>query len=237
LRFLKKARKWLADDGILVFIVPQYILKYTEVASYLAGWFWNIAVLKFPSQFEQVVVIGKGKGSKYVYPSDQKRIQEIGDGNSFSVVDSDDYYYPSFPFYHNLNDAAEKYLRHFYKVETQATGPELFVPANIRPEDILEWLEGMALSRKVLDTLQITENKNNFRPLMTLRKGHLVQVLVAGGLNGKITDKSQNEILLKGGIRKEVIQEEHENKVIYKEKFKLHLKYFDASGVLKEVTL
>ena len=47
-QWLKDARVWLQPGGLLVYVIPQKVLGYRKVARYLAGWYENIHVFRFP---------------------------------------------------------------------------------------------------------------------------------------------------------------------------------------------
>jgi tRNA1(Val) A37 N6-methylase TrmN6 len=237
LRFLKKARKWLADDGILILIIPLYVLANKSLASYLAMHFSCLTVLKFPkklySQFKQVVVLGR-KRRNYDYEWTMDRLIQIGKGRQFDTPGA---YGISFPFWQTLDNLEEFKIDLYYylKIESCACGPELFISADVKPEDILNWTEEKSpLLEKFKKRIELLED-TSFTPLMTLRRGHLVQLLVSGALNGKFKGR-KGEILLKGTmlkVRKEVYSDK--DRIVRRDEFKICLKYFDSSGELKEV--
>ncbi|MCO5205653.1 MAG: DUF6094 domain-containing protein [Anaerolineae bacterium] len=66
LAFLKATRQALAVGGLLVWIIPQRVLRVEKAATYLAGWFDDVRVLRFPDdsrQYKQVVVFGVHRGN------------------------------------------------------------------------------------------------------------------------------------------------------------------------------
>ncbi|HFC12958.1 MAG TPA: class I SAM-dependent methyltransferase, partial [Anaerolineae bacterium] len=50
LTFLRQSRRWLQPHGILVYVVPQHILRLKETASYLASYFDEIKVRRHPAE-------------------------------------------------------------------------------------------------------------------------------------------------------------------------------------------
>ena len=65
IEFLRTALPTLVHGGVLVYIVPQHLLGYRDVARLLSGHFENISVRRFPDgeyeRFKQVVVLARRK--------------------------------------------------------------------------------------------------------------------------------------------------------------------------------
>ncbi|MCB0078029.1 MAG: methyltransferase, partial [Anaerolineales bacterium] len=61
-QFLRDSRPWLQPDGVLLFVIPQPVLGFRKLARYLASWFADLQIWRFPqpeySAFRQVVLFG-----------------------------------------------------------------------------------------------------------------------------------------------------------------------------------
>nr|BBH92270.1 hypothetical protein KTA_04690 [Thermogemmatispora argillosa] len=61
--FLQRATRLLCTEGVLIFIIPQWVLQEREVAGYLAAQYDQLTCLRFPDpeyeQFKQVVLLAR----------------------------------------------------------------------------------------------------------------------------------------------------------------------------------
>jgi len=60
MKFLKHAHKWLCNDGVLVFLVPELIFSYEKHRNWIGQHFYNIRVARvtkadYPA-FKQVIL-------------------------------------------------------------------------------------------------------------------------------------------------------------------------------------
>lgn len=59
-QWLKQCRPHLQAGGVLIWVVPQHLLKMTQAARYIAGWYERVEVFRFPDPeyTRQVVLFG-----------------------------------------------------------------------------------------------------------------------------------------------------------------------------------
>ena len=59
-QWLRDCREWLQPEGLLVYVIPQKILDYARIARYLATWFSEVRIFRFPDEkypvFKQVAL-------------------------------------------------------------------------------------------------------------------------------------------------------------------------------------
>ena len=184
---LKKATNKLMLGGILAYIIPHYVLKYS--ATVLCGYYDELRAYQFPEpeyqQFKQIVVLGIRKA----YNTPAKERIEI------------------------LNTWAETPLPALEDLETPLyTIPD--APPNARfiyayPED--EHLIEMTRKSGVLHTgmwreaMQGEEQKQMLAPAVPLKKGHLA-MLMASGMMGTLRLKTEtgHDLLIRGRVAKKV---------------------------------
>jgi len=179
MRFLKHSVKWLCPGGILVFIVPERIFEQEKNRRWISGWFKECSLYRIVEEeygrFKQAVLFGRKRAVRSDVPPDLPR--------------------PPYP-----------YMPEFYKpapVPTYeipcTTGPSVFTGRTVvSDEDIVSaGAETRAMIRKLLlkDRLQ-----GALSPLFPLRKGHLISLITAGFLNGRVTTGTgvMDFILIKG---------------------------------------
>ena len=194
-QFLRSYSRTLQIGGILVFVIPYYVLKHC--AKTLARNF-KVQVVGFPDDefplFKQCVVFGE---KRYMSEEKAKATQE------------------------HLEELAEMTPEEFqsevWPLETMAP---IVVPAANKPinfrVDRLDPLEAIPVINKtgilkdVLRELTPVKN-NNIRPLTSLENGHLALMLAGGYMNGSI-EKDGRQLVIKGVIHKtEKIVQTYEN--------------------------
>jgi Uncharacterised methyltransferase family (DUF6094) len=160
-RFLRHSHKWLMKGGLLVYLVPEYVLTTEKVARFIGRNYADIRVFRFTRDdypvFKQVVLFGV------------KREEQI-EGRI------------PMPPYAHIEDTDGI----IYKVPPSNI-PQVFELEGIRPEDI----EGYrpAAVKSLLETVGgVKRDDNILSPLFPLRKGHLVSLLMSGVLNGQLKD-------------------------------------------------
>jgi hypothetical protein len=194
-QFLRTYIRTLQIGGILVLVIPYYVLK--TCAKTLARNF-KLQVTGFPDEefpmFKQCVVFGE---KRYISEEKAKATQE------------------------HLEELAgrapEEFQSEVWPLETMApiVIPKADKPVNFRI-DRLDPLEAIPVINKagilqdVLKELIPTKN-NNIRPLTSLANGHLALMLAGGYMNGAI-EKDGRQLVIKGVIKKiETIVQVHEN--------------------------
>ncbi|MFP7756200.1 DUF6094 domain-containing protein [Thermodesulfobacteriota bacterium B35] len=193
-QFLRRYLGTLQKDGLLVLVIPYYILKYC--AKPLARYF-TVQVLAFPEDefqvFRQCVVFGRKRplATKEEAVKIQRYLEELAGmepeqflGTAYSLE------HVTSPF---TVPAANGPLKTF---RVNRTDPLVAIPACHRAGILTGVLE------------ELTPKKNNvIRPLTPLANGHLALMLAGGYMNGAI-EQDGRELVIKGVVSKteEVIQ-------------------------------
>jgi len=180
MKFLKHSIKWLCDGGVLIFIVPESVLGRDKDRVWISMNFSKIRVYRFPGEeyqrFKQVVLIGlKGRGDGEISPPPYPYISErVG-------------------FASGIEDRDEFELKY---VIPYTEGPKIFQSGKGVTAEEIENFRPFILR----EIRRIVGSKNSFRmrPLLPLRKGHLVALLTAGMLDGKVETSDGGFILVKG---------------------------------------
>jgi SAM-dependent methyltransferase len=196
LQFLKAYQRTLQIGGILIFVIPYYVLRHC--AETLARSF-KVTVAQFPEEefqvFKQCVVFGR---KKYVSENDAKETQAHLEALAILTP--------------------EQFLEQAWTMDI-ALGP-LTVPAATKPVsfriDRLDPLETIPVIHKagiLTDALRslVPAKNNQIRPLTSLENGHLALMLAGGYMNG-IIRKDGRELVIKGVVHKtEKVIHTHDN--------------------------
>lgn len=188
--FLKHSVKWLSRDGILVLIVPEHILENEKHRIWIASYFKDCTVFRivqdeFPL-FKQVVLFG----SKKAIRSDS--------GDPIPA--------PPYPYM----DEVKKL--HGYRVPV-TDGPSLFEGDVIISDEEIKGLREEVRGRIEVFFKDKRVSKT-LSPMFPLRKGHLVSLITAGFLNGRVLKPDGGFILMKGySERQESIRVEDDREI------------------------
>jgi SAM-dependent methyltransferase len=196
LQFLKAYQRTLQMGGILIFVIPYYVLRHC--AETLARNF-KVMVAQIPEEdfptFKQCVVFGR---KKYVSEKDAKETQAHLEALAALTP--------------------EQFLEQSWTMD-MVLAP-LIIPAATKPVsfriDRLDPLEAIPVISKagiLTDALKslVPAKNNQIRPLTSLENGHLALMLAGGYMNGAIK-KDGREIVIKGVVRKtEKVIQTHEN--------------------------
>jgi len=165
--FLRASYDRLVPDGLLVYIVPRWVLARKEVARLLAGHFTQPAIYAVPeyAQYKQVVLLAV------------KRPKALPDGNVEAAILAVGQHMPA-----NLDQATERY-------ELPAIDPQrrfVFYKNTLSPAELrdLAAQHGVLTGRPWAD-LQPRPAQVDFTPAVPLRRGHIA-MLVASGLLGTV---------------------------------------------------
>ncbi len=172
MQFLKHATKWLCDGGILVFLVPEHIFDVDKYRLWMIHHYSDIRIIRvhrddYP-RFKQVVLFAKKR--------DEGRYAK----------------YSAFP---------EKPYRHIEDVSpVPYLVPHTPVPKYSRyrrgdrrgrihnRENVLKEIQHIAGTHTCVAAL---------RPLLPLRKGHLVSLITAGTIDGRV-ESIDGPLVIKG---------------------------------------
>ena len=202
-RFLTHCARYLAEDGLLVFIVPRRRLAVS--ARFLASHFWKLRCWAFPAPerevFDQVVLIGYRRREPKLDEYALERVREWSEGEPEEL-------YPStYPELH---------------APTTPAGEVLFAPRTVDPTAaaVEARRSGLWTSTEITDSLWPSCSQNT-RPLMPLRRGHMAMLTAAGFLDNLCLQADGQRILVKGRTTKEkVLAESTAETETYQERLK-----------------
>jgi len=174
MKFLKHSIKWLCENGILIFLVPEPLLEREKDRQWIAQNFYDCRVFRFHREdyprFKQAVLIGKKRA-------------KLGEGEIPP---------PPYP--------------HIEDVQLSEDDPPFTIPVTDGP-DVFQGSDAVTdeevssnRSRLIEEVVKITGNGEGIgkiKPLLPLRKGHLVALLTAGFLDGRI-ESPEGSIWLRG---------------------------------------
>ena len=184
-KFIVHTAPSLQAGGILVLVISIRSLNRAMVR-YLASWFTDVAVRKFPEKeyeaFKQIVVFGKKKSAGVVDGDTERMLEESRSGNVPELShEALLYTVPSA----SLPD------RHFH-----------FRNLEVSPEEMVQEVEEDGFDKEIFDLVVKRNGSMRIRPAAPLRKGHLA-ILVASGMTDGLIEKNGKRLLIKGTVRKE----------------------------------
>ena len=185
--FLRHCTRYLAEGGLLVFVVPRRRLAVS--ANYLASHYARLRVWAFPEPeretFDQVVVTGIRKAEVQHDQYAAVQLREAIEGN--------------------LEQLSPQRYPAYYAPATVG-GEVLFATRTIDPVAAAaeSRRSGLWASAQVTDALWPAEDART-RPLMPLRRGHLAMLVAAGFLDNLQLESEGTRILVKGRTSKEML--------------------------------
>jgi hypothetical protein len=192
--FLVGLTRALCSGGVLAFIVPQVRLAVS--ARYLAAHYTNFVAYRFPdpehAAFGQIVLLASRKAQAVADPAAQAEL-EAWAGAPLPV----------------LPDHPERPL---LTVPALPSGEVLFAPLGFEPRLAAAEARrrGVWAQPAFVEQVWPTEERA-VRPLMPLRRGHLALLIAAGLLNNVVLERSDRRVLVKGRIRKDLVQAESDD--------------------------
>jgi hypothetical protein len=187
--FYQRTLPLLQYDGVLVFIIPVYVLD-AELVGWLTRHFTDLRIYRaVETQFKQVVIFGRrvrqrdrlGDHAKLV----RTRLLQIGQGE----IEADEL--PSeWPFRSYVVPSSPAEPEHFYRVTME---PEQFAAEVHR-------LRGLWPS---LETHLGAAQQSLRPPARALSHWHLALALAAGAISGVVTSKTGRVLVVKGDTHKE----------------------------------
>ena len=185
--FLTHCTRYLAEDGLLVFVVPRQRLAVS--ARYLASHFSRIDCWAFPEPereaYDQVVLLGYRKAEVFLDGYAEERIHQWAAGEAPELGPSR---YP------------------LYVATATPAGDVLFATRTVDPVAAAEEARssGLWANTAVMDLLWPAQDQRT-RPLMPLRRGHLAMLVAAGFLDNLQLEAGDSRILVKGRTSKEMV--------------------------------
>ncbi len=205
MEFLRHSVKWLCPSGVLVFIVPEHILLEDRHRELIGQHFQNIRVARLHKEdypaFRQVVLFGV------------RRLKRVEDREII----------PAPPYAHIEETEPVKYIVPFTE------GPAVFQGgSSVTDEDVEN--NRARLLEEIKRITGYTEDVRGVSPLLPLRKGHLVSLITAGMLDGKIENPDGTFIFIKGfsGRTKDTRQED--DREITRETYRVGIRVMELEG-------
>jgi|GEM_PF-606376 len=170
MKFLKHSIKWLCEGGVLVFIIPESVLSRERDRLWISMNFENVRVYRFPRE---------------EYPAFKQVVLFARKGKGSVEI--------SPPPYPHIEDQDEFDWRYVIPL---TEGPGVFQSGKgVSPEEIEKY---RPLFMREVRKLIGSRDGFRLKPLLPLRKGHLVALLTAGILDGKVETSDGGFILVKG---------------------------------------
>ena len=211
--FLMQTTRYLAEDGLLVFIVPRSRL--TVSARYLSTHYGQMRCWAFPQPerdtFDQVVLFGHRKADPVPDAHAESMVLEWAHGEPEPLRSQS---YPEF---------------------TPATAPSgdiLFATRTVDPvaAAVEARRTGLWANREITDTLWPAKDTRT-RPLMPLRRGHMAMLVAAGFLDNLVLEAEGRRILVKGRTSKEMtLVEDSPQKEVHRERLVTTVVALDLDG-------
>ena len=199
--FLTQTTRYLADGGLLVFIVPRQRLAVS--ARYLSTHYGRLTCRSFPDPereaFDQVALFGYRKTAPVPDARAEEQVRRWAEGEPERLA---------FSRFAELTPAAAP------------SGEILFATRTVDPVAAAAEARrsGLWASSEITDTLWPAEDGRT-RPLMPLRKGHTAMLVAAGFLNNLCLEAGGRRILVKGRTGKEmVVVEDGPDKEVHRER-------------------
>ena len=211
--FLTQTTRYLADDGLLVFIVPRQRLAVS--ARYLSTHYGRIQCWAFPDpereDFDQVVLFGYRKADPVPDAYAEGMVTEWSLGQPEPLRPA-------------------RYTE--FTPATSPSGDILFTTRTVDPVAAATEARrsGLWTNTEITDTLWPAGDSRT-RPLMPLRRGHIAMLVAAGFLNNLVLEADGRRILVKGRTGKEMtLVEDSPQKEVHRERLVTTVVALDLDG-------
>lgn len=185
--FLRKTVPLLVHDGVLVLVVPHYVMD-TEMATYLARNFRELRVFMAPeTAFRQCVVFGIKDRARHPPRVVLSMFERLRAGEGVDVLPED-------------------WLDAPYEVPQAFVDPELrFHAVRLDPAQLRGELQRFRRSTlwEGFETHFNQTALNHRRPLREMSPWHLALALAAGQVSGVVTSPAGRVLLVKGDTHKQ----------------------------------
>lgn len=216
--FLKKTIKYLITGGILVYIIPQYIIS--SVAKLLSYAFTDIKVYRFTDEeykaYKQVVIFGIKKRDRKVIASDVEKLLNAEKAGT------------------NLEEIP-LLSKSVYKVPVTLP-PKYFNNGYVDREYLEKKLSESSLLSNIKKQLETLEEQEEKRPPLPLHMAHIGLLLATGSLNGEMNGHVVKGVVKKSE-RKSVEEDEETGEQTTKttEELSVSIKILTKYGEIKEL--
>ena len=193
LTFLRDTQDWLMPGGVLVYLIPQYRIT-PYVARRLATHFRGVRIYRFPdpgyADFRQVVIFAVKRGRP-----------ERDDAAALHIAQARTAPLPILP---STTDRPYQIPPAPDRPPSTSSGHRFyFRPAEADPEDVLAEAQRSGVwTTKAWTDLLTPRSRQAVQPLMPLRRGHIAMVLAAGLLDNMVVERDDQQLLVKGRLRK-----------------------------------
>ena len=211
--FLTQTTRYLAESGLLVFIVPRQRLAVS--ARYLSTHYGRMQCWAFPDPerdvFDQVVLMGYRKADPVPDADAEGRVLEWAVGEPQPL---------------RSNPYTE------FSPATTPSGDILFATRTVDPVAAAAEARrsGLWANTEITDTLWPAKDSRT-RPLMPLRRGHMAMLVAAGFLDNLVLEADGRRILVKGRTSKEMVMvEDAPEKEVHREKLTTTVVALDLDG-------
>ncbi|MCP4425321.1 MAG: hypothetical protein GY803_12570, partial [Chloroflexi bacterium] len=193
-QWLKQVRPWLQPNGILVYIIPQHVLGVKVVAEYIASWFADVQIVRFPDasypRFKQIVLFGRRLPRRQIlHPQTVTRYRQIAHmGKRLRPIKT-----AVTPIYTLPKPVVSAKQFHFRR---QFINPDEAVTeaATVGVHTLPDWQTHLTPKAGIDVPVQ---------PVMPLKIGHMAGVIAAGLLNNQVLEDGRDRYLIKGRAFKE----------------------------------
>ena len=203
--FLTQTTRYLAESGLLVFIVPRQRLAVS--ARYLSTHYGRMRCWAFPDPerevFDQVVLMGYRKADPVPDATAESMVLEWAVGEP-----------------EPLRSQRNSYSHPEYTPATTPSGDVLFTTRTVDPAAAAAEARrsGLWASTEITDSLWPASDSRT-RPLMPLKRGHMAMLVAAGFLDNLVLEGDDRRILVKGRTSKEMVMvEDAPEKEVHREK-------------------
>jgi len=185
--FYQRSLSLLQYGGVLVFIIPHYVLD-AELVGWITRHFADVRIYRaVDSQFKQVVIFGRRIRQREQAAARPTRglLLQIGQGEE---------------------DAAElpqKWPFEPYLVPANPAEPEHFYRVTLEPAQFSEEVGKLQGLWPMLDTHLGAAQQSMRPPARALSQWHLALALAAGAISGVVKSKTGKVLIVKGDTHKE----------------------------------
>ncbi|WP_420640483.1 DUF6094 domain-containing protein [Candidatus Leptofilum sp.] len=199
-QWLVHTRPWLQPSGLLVWVVPQHMLRFRKATRYILSWYDRVKVFRFPDEeydrFKQIVLFGVLR-PKAITPESEivEKLARQAVGKEMlpplTAVSEPLYSLPPLAVKHGA-----------FKFRSQF----------VDPADALAEARQLGASTKDAWHEHLDPDGANvpLRPLTPLKIGHMNSVIAAGHLNNQVLADDDERLLIKGRNYKVTRAEEYE---------------------------
>ena len=219
--FLTQCTRYLAEGGLLVFIVPRQRLAVS--ARYLSTHYGRIRCWAFPDPerevFDQVALLGCRKADPTPDAEAEATVLRWSEGDPVSSTGQ-------------ALDRLGRVRYPFFRATATPAGDMLFTTRTVDPVAAAAEARrsGLWANTEITDTLWPAKDGRT-HPLMPLRRGHMAMLVAAGFLDNLVLEGDGRRILVKGRTSKEMeMVEDSPEKEIHREKLVTTVVALDLDG-------